>query len=82
MTRNQFKNLVAFVIITGNHPKPHDIPAPDYLVEKFDRFLGSTVNEVASDHGNWLGGLDEENRATFRAYIERWGEQINGLTNG
>lgn len=81
MTRNQFKNLLAFVIILGNHPSIGDLSAPDYMIEKFARFLGSTADEVISDHANWQGGLDYRNRAVFREYVEQWGDHINAVTN-
>lgn len=68
MTINQFKNLLAFLVLM-RAVDVYDLPAPDYIVEKFARY---GVVGALRDDDSWQVGLHAVARAKFHTYIAQW----------
>lgn len=74
MSPNQFRNLLAFLIMM--RAEPFDLPAPSYIVEKFARYgTPSTLR----DDDNWEAGLHPVYRAKVQAYLDHWSLHINEM---
>lgn len=64
---NQFKNLLAFLILMGNEQILGR--SPDYILEKLSRYAGE-VNTPDTDEWRW--GLDSNNQRLFDDYLTLW----------
>lgn len=73
MTQNEFKNLVAFIILM-EYGKGISEKSPGYIVEKFYRYVNKD-----SDDFNW--GLDMINAGKLEKYLKKWGENIKRISN-
>lgn len=62
-----FKNILAFTILMGGERIL--TKSPDYLLEKFGRYIGSMSPSVGEA---WQGGLDSDNRHFFDTYMQKW----------
>lgn len=70
MSPNQFKNLLAFLVVMTNEDATLlSKLSPDYIVEKFARYAG--VGTLRDDDG-WQWGLHPTLRRYFDDYVEAW----------
>ena len=74
MTQNEFKNLVAFIILMEYRKEGVMGKSPSYIIEKFHRY----VNRNGDDY-NW--GLDMINAGKLEKYLKKWGEHIERIPN-
>lgn len=74
MTTNQFRNLLAFLVMT--RAEPFDLPAPGYIVEKFARY---GTPPTLRDDDNWEAGLHPVYQAKVRAYLDHWSLHIEEM---
>lgn len=74
MTGTQFENLIGFLTVILNE----DVMklahmAPDYIVEKFSRYIGDPSNIISTDKTKY-GGIHEVLRRDFLVkYYKVWG---------
>jgi len=73
MTRNQFLNIVAFLILISGTEFMNK--APSYLVEKWDRY----IKAPPPDGPAWEWGLDSGNQNLLNAYVLLWKMQLEEL---
>ena len=76
ITINQFKNLLAFLsIILNEHSLILINQSPDYILEKFSRYIGPAQNIFDSDDHKW-GVHPTLYRTTIERYHEKWGTML------
>ena len=62
------KNMVAFIVLMEHGLGVLD-KSPDYIMEKFKRYMGK-------DDDSFKWGLDAENSAKVEEYCEKWGVKL------
>ena len=71
MTKNQFLNLLTFMIIMTNEDSPQIMGriSPDYMIEKFSRY--GNPSALRDDDG-WNWGMHPSLRVIFDHYCTHW----------
>jgi hypothetical protein len=64
--KTQFLNIVAFAILMENGKGVLD-KAPDYVLEKFNRYI-----KEKSEEKEWEWGLDAHNKFKLLKYVQKW----------
>ena len=72
MTQNEFKNLVAFILLMEYRKEGVIGKAPSYIIEKFYRY-------VNRDNDEYKWGLDMINKSKLEKYLKKWGEHIERM---
>ena len=74
LTYGQFRNLLAFVALMNGESSHWLKVSPDYLIEKYQRYLGAGgVYREPPDTDAWQSGLHPALRALTNRYCEQWG---------
>lgn len=70
MTCNAFKNLLCFLVVLTGEDSPRALldKSPDYILEKYQRYIGAPV-QIGED---WRWGLHPRLREVFDAYVMTW----------
>lgn len=70
ITHSQFCNILAFVVVFTNN---YDIlnQSPDYVIEKFERYIGNPENILASDEYK-TGVHHSLVKELIEPYFEKW----------
>jgi hypothetical protein len=76
MTRNQFLNILTFLMILGNEDVAFVAKlAPEYIVEKYFRYI--TVAPRDDDSYRW--GMHPSLEQIFHSYQEAWSDQLDDM---
>jgi hypothetical protein len=79
LSDDQFKNLLAFLVLMANDRILDK--SPDYIAEKFGRYVVPRTDpgyDVRHEEA-WPWGLDSANTTVFNKYLTRWGEKVYTL---
>lgn len=76
MTPNQFKNILCFLaILTGETPVALTDYAPEYVLEKYFRYISA----LPPDDDRWQWGLHPTLRRVLDGYLIKWSVDEPGM---
>jgi len=78
MTRNQFKNLVAFCILMEGSGGILE-KSPSYVEEKFNRYVTRISSSRTTSEEEYRWGLDHSNESILKHYLKKWKALIHIL---
>lgn len=78
LTYNQFCNLLAFNVILSNSKYILELD-PDYLIEKYERYIGDPEQIVDKDEWKYGGIHEVLRKEIIEPYFEKWKHSLRKM---